>query len=126
MTDKDLNLQSFVQPMDTSGSQGSQEPLPVYDNPETGIELRDEHSWSFDTTLAQVLDIGLTMIMNHEYTPNPDGIEKARDTFRRYARKDEEGNFEDWRAFQEMNGPLYGDLMDALAWLRENFTGLWT
>jgi len=97
--------------------------VPIYADVDTGITLNQPHIWSFDSTLAQVLDIGLTKMMNHEYTYNLEGMERARDIFRAYAVR--------WDCVglprvEEKDSKENADLVWALDWLGKNFTALWT
>ena len=122
--------QSFIHPINLDGEGHDPEPIPVYDgdtDDPTGrspLMLDETHTWSFDVTLAQVLDIGLTMIHNYKFTYDLDGMMRARDIFRRYANKDCVNG--DWMAFENTDSEAYADLMWALDWLKENFTALWT
>ena len=121
MTEHDW--QSFTQPINLNPTEIELEPLPVYDDPNTGTSLREAHIWSFDQTLAQVLDEGLTRMINFPYTDYGPELSRARDVFRAYAHKDE---CEGLPAVESKNSDEYADLMWALDWLKENFTGLWT
>ena len=121
------DAQAFIQPIRLTDEPHNPEPIPVYDQSDEGgvspILFDDTHIWSFDYTLAAVLDIGLTMIHNHEYTYDLPDMMRARDIFRRYATKDHGG---EWAQFEDTNSEAYADLMWALDWLRDNFTALWT
>lgn len=85
------------------------------------ITLRREHAWNLDSTLAQVLDQGLTMLLNGS-AEQPDGMERARNLFRRYADKWNNGmETELWKD----DSPDSKELRWALKWLKRNFQGLW-
>lgn len=123
MADK-LDLQGIAQPINLDGVNKSTEKLPVYDDPDTGTSLRDAHIWSFDTTLAQILDEGLTRILNFPYQYVDPNMARVRDVFRAYANR---FTAEDTGAsFEYVDTDDYQELMWALEWVKENFTGLWT
>jgi hypothetical protein len=85
------------------------------------IELNREHSWNLDVTLAKVLDQGLTMLMDG-VAEQPDDMERARNLFRRYSDKWNNGmETELWKD----DSPDSTELDWALQWLAENFTSLW-
>lgn len=119
---------AIAQPMKLDDEDYVPEELPVYDDADDGIVITEPQTWSFDTTLARVLDMGLTHIHNHEFTYDLDGMMRARDIFRRYATKDDEDRFddEDWKHYHDTNSAAYKDLMWALEWVKDNFTALWT
>lgn len=120
----EYDWQALSQPLNLSPSEKEPEELPVYDDPDTGTSLREAHTWSFDQTLAQILDEGLTRMINFPYTDYGDGMERARNVFRAYANKWE--GAEGTPAVERADSEEYADLMWALDWLKENFTGLWT
>lgn len=85
------------------------------------IELCREHSWNLDMTLASVLDQGLTFLLTGPAEQDAD-MERARDIFRRYASKFENGME---HHLYRMDSDASKDLTWALSWLTDNFRGLW-
>lgn len=86
------------------------------------IEIKPEHAWNLDSTLAQVLDQGLTMMMNNGNCETMPGTELARDCFRAYANR--------WDVVTSMNYLMVESdecmmMAWALNWLKDNFYGLW-
>lgn len=129
------DFQGFMKPLDLSNIENPppKEPVPVYEGDSDpkgmrAITVDETHIWSFDYTLAAILDIGLTMIGNCPWEVPLEGQERARDIFRRYATKDDKDRFddEDWKHYMDADSDAYKDLMWALDWLRDNFTALWT
>lgn len=101
--------------------------MPDYSEYDYDVEYKEEFTWSLDLPIAILLDKGLTALMNFPYTPPPEGTERARDIFRRYARKyDENSNLLIETDFELIESDDYKDLMWALEWLKNNFTALWT
>lgn len=125
-----IDAQGFIAPVDMDGDSGADEPLPDYSSTDnggmSGITLDETHIWAFDSTLARVFDLGLTMLMNDPVSYTLEGTERARNIFRRYAEKDLDALIDDWKAFQDTESEAYKELMWALDWVRDNFTALWT
>lgn len=94
---------------------------PDYSKLDWDVEYKEPHIWSFDLSLAIFLDKGLTGLMNFPYTPPPEGTERARNVFRRYACKDDLAT-----DFEKIGSNDYDDLLWALDWLKTYFTALWT
>ena len=98
-----------------------------YSDREVAVEYKPEYIWSCDSTMAMLLDNCLTGIMGFDYTVPPEGIERARDAFRAYARKDDGGlDRNNPFPFETYGTPERDELEWALDWLKENFTALWT
>lgn len=120
MTEYDLD--AFVQPLKL-GPEPNFPPeelvQPVYDR-EIDVEYKPAHMWSLRDSLAIFLDKGLTGMMAFEYGYPLEGIKRARDLFRKYA-EDSDGH-----EFEIVGSDDYEELMWALDWLKDNFTGLWT
>lgn len=115
------DFQAFAQSLDLDGEQKFDDAdleQADYSDAVMDIEYKDEFIWSFDKTLAILLDRGLTGIMGHPWSYPPDGIKETRDTFRKYVKDDD--------PFLYTDSPEYEALMKALDWVKENFTGLWT
>lgn len=85
------------------------------------ITLNPQHAWNLDSTLAQVLDQGLTMLLEGPAVQDAE-MERARNLFRRYADKWDNGMH---TGLYDANSADSRELDWALQWLAENFTGLW-
>lgn len=122
-----LDLAAMAQPIDLAAKatdRFSPEDLemPDYSEDYSDIEFKKEYIWSLDHTLALFLDKTLTAFMRFDYSAPPEGIKRARDAFRGYARKDQLEGF----PYERFDTPERKELTWALKWLRKNFTALWT
>ena len=118
--------QGLIQAIDLDAEPREKEELPVYDDKDTGTSpLKDGNIWSFDATLAQIIDEAFTMMMNCDFYCIPSGMKEVRDTFRAYANKDN-GDPIFPNPFEVIESDEYKALMDSLEWIKVNFTGLWT
>lgn len=87
------------------------------------IEIKPEHAWNLDSTLAQVLDQGLTMMMNNGNCETMPGTELARDCFRAYVNRWDNGTSAEYGYGAETECDQM--MAWALNWLKDNFYGLW-
>lgn len=71
-----------------------------------------------------MLDEGLTRILNFPYEDHSDERVRARNIFRAYANRWED--CDGLPAVENIESKEHADLIWALDWLKENFTGLWT